>query len=315
MSYPDFIKILVLLLTAMAVVLVMAVAAWHTSPRRRSQRKTLDTASWQQLEAKIGHLRQCTLLLCTRGGLARGQSYLGGLPPASPGFQWPQHEGRPLAFLACLDCGQLPHIRGLDWLPAMGYLLFFYDAEQSPWGFDPKDSGSCAVRYLPPEAVPDVQQTVPAPAALSPASLFPQRTVGFHPLRQLAPPLDIPQLANLPLSLDEVDTLKTEREELYDNHPRHQVGGAADHIQSPEMDWECELTSHGIFCGDPAGYQGEKAARLHATASAWSLLLQLDSDEELNMNWGDAGRLYFWVRREEARQLNFSNVWAILQSA
>lgn len=46
----------------------------------------------------------------------------------------------------------------------------------------------------------------------------------------------------------------------------------------------------------------------------WMLLLQLDSDEELGAMWGDLGRLYFWIRREDFAAGNFDDVWCFLQS-
>jgi uncharacterized protein YwqG len=42
------------------------------------------------------------------------------------------------------------------------------------------------------------------------------------------------------------------------------------------------------------------------------LLLQVDSDD-VGMMWGDGGRLYFWIREQDARRADFSNVWMILQ--
>ncbi len=39
----------------------------------------------------------------------------------------------------------------------------------------------------------------------------------------------------------------------------------------------------------------------------------MDSDDELKIMWGDAGMIYFGVRREDARKLKFDNTWVILQ--
>ncbi|MCR8632194.1 YwqG family protein [Paenibacillus radicis (ex Xue et al. 2023)] len=35
---------------------------------------------------------------------------------------------------------------------------------------------------------------------------------------------------------------------------------------------------------------------LEKGVSDWKLLLQIDSEEEIGMMWGDAGRIYFWIR-------------------
>ncbi|MCX6878962.1 MAG: DUF1963 domain-containing protein [Verrucomicrobia bacterium] len=45
----------------------------------------------------------------------------------------------------------------------------------------------------------------------------------------------------------------------------------------------------------------------------WSLLFQMDTDDDLKIMWGDAGMIYFWVRRDDARKLKFDNTWVILQ--
>src|SRR5215207_3951096 len=72
-------------------------------------------------------------------------SFLGGTPPMSAATPWPSKDGAPLTFLACLDVASLQVTLPVAWLPASGRLLFFYDAENQPWGFDPKNRGSWAV--------------------------------------------------------------------------------------------------------------------------------------------------------------------------
>lgn len=51
------------------------------------------------------------------------------------------------------------------------------------------------------------------------------------------------------------------------------------------MELECQLVSNGIYCGDPSGYAGPEAARLKPGARDWSLLLQLDTDDDRGMMW------------------------------
>jgi uncharacterized protein YwqG len=79
------------------------------------------------------------------------------------------------------------------------------------------------------------------------------------------------------------------------------------------MDLECQLTSNGIYCGDPSGYNSPEAQRLRGGAEDWRLLLQMDSDDDLGLMWGDVGILYFWIREQDARAGDFSKSWVILQ--
>jgi uncharacterized protein YwqG len=55
------------------------------------------------------------------------------------------------------------------------------------------------------------------------------------------------------------------------------------------------------------------SAALENGRSDWLLLFQLDSDDAAKMMWGDAGRLYFWITKQDLARRDFSNVWMILQ--
>src|SRR6185503_1125222 len=89
-------------------------------------------------------------------------SRFGGLPTLPPACPWPQRDDRSLAFIAQIDLGSQPAIVGEASLPQEGLLLFFYDAEQSTWGFVPKDVGSFAVIYVPEPANASVETDWPA---------------------------------------------------------------------------------------------------------------------------------------------------------
>ena len=78
------------------------------------------------------------------------------------------------------------------------------------------------------------------------------------------------------------------------------------------MQLDCELVANGLSL--PAGYDDPRAQALEATAADWRLLLQLDNDDELNVGWGDAGRLYFWIRRQDLARCNFDHTWTLWQT-
>src|SRR5262245_31854681 len=66
-------------------------------------------------------------------------SHFGGSPSLPAGLVWPERNGAPLNFMARLSLAELHRALPVEWLPPSGALLFFYDVEDQPWGFDPKD--------------------------------------------------------------------------------------------------------------------------------------------------------------------------------
>ena len=75
------------------------------------------------------------------------------------------------------------------------------------------------------------------------------------------------------------------------------------------MRLQCQLVSHGITDEtDP------HAAELAKGAMDWLLLLQIDSDEHAGMRWGNAGMLYYWIKRDDLKAQHFDDTWLVLQS-
>ena len=73
------------------------------------------------------------------------------------------------------------------------------------------------------------------------------------------------------------------------------------------------LASNGLYCGDASGYHDPRAKELGPGRSEWQLLLQLDTDDNAEMMWGDAGTLYFWIKRADLANRNFADCWMIFQ--
>jgi len=66
----------------------------------------------------------------------------------------------------------------------------------------------------------------------------------------------------------------------------HRLLGHPDQEQN-DMQTECQLVSHGSGYGDP------NARLLEAGAKDWELLLQIHSDPNAGMEWGDIGKIYY----------------------
>jgi uncharacterized protein YwqG len=235
---------------------------------------------------------------------------LGGFPRLPASTAWPDRKGRPLSFIAELNLAALRLVGGPDWLPESGILHLFFDAEHEPWGFDPADRDGWKV--LMTGGVAD--EALAPPPGLSSDRVFTAvalagRSALTYPTTER---LDLPSDVSRAFDFEAVHTFMDT--ELGDG-PRHQVGGFPSPIQGDGMELEAQFASNGVFMGGPDSYSDERIAALEPGAADWRLLLQIDSDDEAGIMWGDTGTLYVWVREQDARIGDFSRVWMIVQSA
>lgn len=228
--------------------------------------------------------------------------YFGGVPQLPVGVAWPEREGRPLTFLASIDLPSIAAVVTLDWLPRSGRLLFFYDIEGQPWGFDPKDRGGSRVLHA--------DDGGGSPTSTS--NVLPRR---FMSPRRIAsyPSYERPEMSALNLTDAQSDAAIEISDAAYGATPYHQIGGYPHAVQADAMELECQLASAGLYVGDPSGYEDVRAKALESGATDWRLLLQMDSDDDLGVMWGDAGIIYFWIREDDARAGRFDQAWLILQ--
>lgn len=239
----------------------------------------------------------------------KGRSKLGGLPQVPVDFKWPTWKGRPLAFIAQIDLASLPHLDQMKDLPDSGFLYFFYDQEQSTWGFDPKDIGSWSVVYL--EQTNDLNEATP-PLGLSSEAIYKEKFVAPYKM------ISYPSLERLGIDFrilpeSDFDIEYKLYSQTFNDSPMHQLGGFPNAVQGDDMELEAQLASNGLYCGNSTGYQDPRAKELATGSTDWQLLLQIDTDDDTGMMWGDCGRLYFWIKRQELAENDFSKVWMILQ--
>lgn len=240
---------------------------------------------------------------------APSRSHFGGSPNLPPGMGWPVRNGNRLGFLARLSLAEMRSAHPIEWLPDAGALLFFYDMEAQPWGFDPKDRGSWAV-LLVPELPAQVSQVRPG-AERHPTELS-RRNAEFRRVDVL-PSVERHSVESLGLSDAEGDRYCDLADAVFQGDPKHQMAGFPAPIQGDGMELECQLASNGLYCGDGKVYSDRRAEALTPGAANWKLLLQLDSDEALGVMWGDAGMIYYWIEAHAAREGRFEDTWLILQ--
>lgn len=216
-------------------------------------------------------------------------SRLGGDPVLPAGAPWPRREGRPLSLIAQVDLGEI-HALVPGVLPPDGLLSFFYDAvRQEAWGSDPADRGSSVVLHSPGEGAVTRQP----PPDLDAVGRF--AAIALRPTLELSfAPWESFDLERLGLGAGELDGYR-EAHELADGTV-HRLLGHPEPVQG-DMQVECQRAT-----GGPDG-----------EAEQWRLLLQVDSEEGIGMAWGDAGRLYYWIRQSDLADRHWDRSWLVLQ--
>jgi uncharacterized protein YwqG len=266
---------------------------------------------WPNLEKELQPSIRMTSRASDGEQMPIGVSKIGGLPDLPAGTEWPRWNGVPLAFIAQLN---MIDATKYDWtgsLPTTGLLYFFYDARQETWGFDPKDRESWRVLFF--DDGRRVLQRAQRPEDLPEHTDFAPCRLEFSAELTL-PPWDSGCLEQLKLSDEEIDRYFELLEKVSgEGGVIHRLLGHPDQIQG-EMQLQCQLTFHGLYTGNSTGYEDPRAAELEPGAADWLLLLQIDSDEKnAGMMWGDVGRLYFWIRKDDLEKRAFENVWMVLQ--
>ncbi|MCQ8772430.1 YwqG family protein [Streptomyces telluris] len=224
---------------------------------------------------------------------------LGGLPELPENEEWPVWEGHgPLTFIASLDCAALPSAALDIALPEDGTLFFFYFDGQlddgSAWvAPDEPDTWAGARVLYVPAGVPLAER--PAPAGIRPyaevrlaARVEATAPYPWHPVvyREFAPMPD-----DHPLWDEDF------QEALWDvPGAGHLVGGHADPVQD---DVESEVARGAL--GNPPNDD----PRIREEALRWTLLAQIDSDDDAGMMWGDCGALYWLIRPEDLAARRF----------
>lgn len=264
------------------------------SRRRRSQAST----GWAGIRARMRRAARPTLLLVP--AREPGFSKVGGLPELPACVGWPTGDLGPRIFVAQIDLAAFqPHVQ-LDWLPPEGRLYAFFDEERN----------GCpdVVRILyalePPG--PPAEPPQPPPKKWR----FEERRVGFMKFNSVPSPdwLEV-DYATLGDQLDD-EAWSTFEDCDLGEEIEHRIGGYPTEIQGGQMALECEYMRRGLT----RDYNDDVPDAIRRAAREWRLLLQIDSDPALNMNWWDGGRLYVFVRAKDAARGEFSKTVTITQT-
>lgn len=249
-----------------------------------------------------------------------GKSKIGGTPDLPNDIKWPfetfdkeqklffftkkqERITKPLSFICQLNMNEISKFDDSNLLPKSGILYFFYSSEQNAWGFDIKDKNKFKIIYWNGDFKELKQQK--QPEELIEYGYF--KPTNINICNEISFPSFESEIYN---QFSENDNDKFW--DIIQETEINKMFGYADTIQN-EMELECELVTNGLYCGDPSGYNDPLAKKLEPNSKDWILLLQIDSNSENEMMWGDSGRLYFWIKKQNLIEKKFDDAWFILQ--
>ena len=231
--------------------------------------------------------------------LAPGATKFGGTPDLPQGDGWPECNGSPLPFVAQLDLTDMAHYDIKHTLPGAGRLYFFFDVDAF-FVTRPRDHATWKVWYdtSPLSAL----QRVSTPMAIS-------KRRRYHPcVITCSPELTLPDysrydstsLRRLGLS----QPLTDEEEQAYYEVQAQLAGMVRTGYHIP---------IHRVL-GHPDDVQWDMHDELPGAPGDWRFLFQVDSDGAPGTDWGDTGRIYYWIRAHDLARGDFSQVHVMLQS-
>jgi uncharacterized protein YwqG len=228
-----------------------------------------------------------------------GSTKFGGSPDVPEDARWPERNGSPLPFVAQINLAEVAPYDRSHLLPATGLLAFFFD-QDAFFESQPDDQAtSWQVCYFPgplsnlwgrplPEDIPQRRRYRPSEVTCAVEMTLPDYSQ-----------YDSTSVERLGLS----GPLTEEEEQAYYSLQAHLAG---------RVDAKYHLPIHRML-GHPDVVQWDMHRDLGDTAADWQLLFQVDSDGTPDTDWGDTGRIYFWIRTRDLAERHFSQVQVLLQ--
>ena len=256
-------------------------------------------------------------IAANENGFELGESKIGGCPHLKNNFDWPIFNGKPLAFLGQINLKKASEYDIENLLPSSGILYFFYEGGKEVWGFDPEDKDGFKVIY---EKDMENLNLTPLPEELDKQMIFSPCKLKFKEEKTYSN--NQYYINNLLESyiIGDDESVDDEFQDIVLDYFDDAAGEihtqllGNPHVLGGDIFLISQLASNGLNCGDGTVYDDPKAKELESGLEDWSLLFQLDCEEDANMVWGFLGVLCFTIKKEDLKNQNFDDVWFILQS-
>lgn len=218
------------------------------------------------------------------------QSKFGGLPYLPNGCEYPlDAEGKPLFLLAQINFEEVPELEGF---PQTGILQIFV-AETETYGANfenPIEQDGFRVIYFPNFS--DLETDLVTDFSFLPKPKYlPLRTASALQFEKKW----------APVSLNDF-----EFENFFGPNFFQQFGDKEDEIAEEYAE---RFSAMGHKMGGYAFFTQYDPREYVAGGKSYRLLLQMDTDDEVDMMWGDSGVANFFITEEDLEKLNFSRVF------
>lgn len=235
-----------------------------------------------------------------------GATRIGGLPDLPRNFSWPMHNGRPCEFIAQLNFAEIAPHDFTGTLPTSGILFVFYDGLEYEDPIGTPDQTGAEVLHFYTGPLHTLQPAQAFPSALEFWQRYNPCSVTYHPDWMLPAYFAYASVelektvfaytrySQIPPALERFRKVVGELEPYADSEKHHMFG-------------YCEP----ILQDDPLY---ELPNGLGDDAEEWLLLLQISSDQNTGMLWGDTSTLYYMIRKPDLIQHNFDAVICIQQN-
>lgn len=214
-------------------------------------------------------------------------SKVGGLPYYPIGAQWPvSKEGKPLFFLAQLNFSEMPELPGF---PKTGLVQFFIlDDDLYGMNFDDgEQQDAFRVLYYPIVSEQDPQQK--SPGLPEEFEFLPHHPDESYPL----------------LFSYEIEVVPITDYQFWNYFPQDFFQQFGDRSWDIMEEYGKSVRAQGHKIGGFSFFTQDDPRR-HDDPMV--LLFQLDSDEGMDLMWGDMGVGHFFIRPSDLEALNFSRV-------
>jgi len=232
--------------------------------------------------------------------LRLGSTKFGGSPDLPEGIEWPEPNGVLLPFVAQINLFEIAPYDKDHLFPDAGIIFFFFD-QKAFFESRTSDQATTWYVYYTESSLANLQR-LPISESISRRERY--RTSGVTCSTEITLP-DYSKYAPTSIKRLGLSNPLTDIEEQAYYQVQAQFAkraGATYHIPIHRL------------LGHPDNVQWDMYDELGGVPTDWQLLLQVDSDRIIDTNWGDTGRIYYWIGTQDLAERNFNRVKLILQS-